>query len=1111
MTFINEYGVRKWFLKSGMVLLLGFLVLYIGLEPATGQDYYNKDNALLVELLDQKSDTDENLMSIQFSNISLNEALEILAAKINVGFSYNPETIPNKKVNFELENVTSYEVIYKLLEGTNLKPILPPTKDVIIISKKEREEDVQTGVFTGRVLDTNTGDPIPGANIIVMGRNMGTSTNVDGEFTISNIPVGLHTIEVRFIGYRTIERQINIEEGETLTLEFELSQMAVGMDELVVTGTAGDTRRRAVGNAITSVDARLIMENTSRSNISEMLQSQTPGLTLLPGSGTAGTASNIRLRGAGSLTARTQPIVYIDGVRMNTGSQGNFDVFGQSTSALDAINPNDIQSIEVIKGPAASTLYGAEAAAGVIQIITKSGSMGERTLQWNYRSEIGRTDWAESLRPTNYSVCTQERISDSQLWPGCSGINPGEIISEVPLSENPNALRTGMMQSQNLSVQGGGREYSFFLSGNYGTEEGVYNNNFSDRGSLRGNFRYRPYENFDFTVNLGYSRNNIGLPLGDNTADGIIISSWLAQPGRFYPATGTTGYFTISPEDFNTYDNQTRTDRYILGTTVNYRPFEWFENRLRVGFDLSNGNAEVFFPPNNPFAARTSFGLANDNGLIAKASPRNQDMTIDYNGSIRFSVSEDVVSNFSFGLQYLATSFSRTSAIGQDLGAAALRSLSSAAVTTSNESFTEQKSLGFFAQEQIAYRDRLFFTAALRMDNNSAFGSEIQSVFYPKFSISHVISEENFFNIDLFDELRLRAAWGQAGNSPGPFDAIQTYGATATTLPDGSSVSALQYVSFGNPDLKPERSSEIEFGVDASMLANRLEVEATYYNTRTNDALVNVPIAPSVGFSGSQLQNLGTISNQGIEVLLRIVPILSDRIQLENTLSLTTNRNELVSLGQDRDSIVFGVYAPVHRFEEGKPLGAFWARAVARDQNGNVIFTDTGAPQLETTDRYKGPSVPTREVSFSSTLTAFGNLQFYVLFDYQGGHYQFNVKDWRRDRSGVSWETINPEADPSEVAARRFAGQTDIHVQPADFIKLRDLSVKYDLPDRWIQTLNLTRASVTVSGRNLAVLWTRYGGADPEVNFHGDATFDRNDSWTLPMTRRIAASLNLQF
>lgn len=1074
-------------------------------EEASALTYFEQRNILL---------SANPSISLELESVSLEEALVEIAKKAKAGIYFDAGLLPQKNISLNYYKTPLHEVLQEVLDGTQLE-VSTSGRNIFVREKESSSDENRLGVLqdaiTGTVIDGETGEPLAGVNIIIVGENIGAATNSDGEFTISSVPEGSYTVEVRFLGFRTLEQQITITEGETLVLNFEMFPAAVGLDELVVTGTAGDTRRRAVGNAISRVDASHLMENTSRNTISEMLQSQTPGLTLLPGSGTAGTASNIRLRGAGSLTARTQPIVYIDGIRMNTGTQGNFDVFGQATSALDAINPNDIQSIEVIKGPAASTLYGAEAAAGVIQIITKRGSMGERTLQWNYRSEVGRTDWAESLRPTNYSVCTQDRISDSQTWPGCSGTNPGEIISVVPLSDNPNALRVGFLQSQNLSVQGGDQDYSFFLSGGYGTEEGVYHNNFSDRGSLRGTFRYRPYENFDFTLNLGYTRNHIRLPLGDNTADGIIISSWLAQPGRFYPATGTTGYFTISPEDFNTYDNQTRTDRYILGGTINYRPFEWFENRLRIGYDLSNGNAEVFFPPDNPFAARTSFGLANDNGVIAKATPRSQDITIDYNGSIRFDLSEDLVSNTSFGMQYLATSFARTSAIGQDLGASALRSLSSAAITTSNESFTEQKSLGFFVQEQLAYRDRLFMTAALRMDNNSAFGSEIQSVFYPKFSLSHVISEEDFFNINLFDELRLRAAWGQAGNSPGPFDAIQTYGATATTLPDGSSVSALQYVSFGNPDLKPERSSEIELGFDASMLGNRLEIETTYYNTRTNDALVSVPIAPSVGFSGSQLQNLGTISNQGIEILLRVVPVLSQRVQLENTLSLTTNRNELVSLGEGREEVIFGVYAPVHRFQEGKPLGAFWARAVARDQNGNVIFTDSGTPQLEETDRYKGPSVPTREVSFGTTLTMLDNLQLYALFDYQGGHYQFNVKDWRRDRSGVSWETVNPEANPDEVAARQFASQTDIHVQPADFIKLRDLSVRYNLPDRWTQPLNITRASFTVTGRNLAVLWTRYGGADPEVNFHGDATFDRNDSWTLPMTRRIAATLNLQF
>lgn len=969
---------------------------------------------------------------------------------------------------------------------------------------------VLQGTLSGRVTDAATGESIPGANVIIAALNRGASTNMEGEYSIPNVPAGNYVLEARFLGYQTVRRNIEVVSGEELVVNFELTVEALSMDELIVTGTAGDTRRRAVGNAVSRVSATEIMERSSRTNVTELLQSQTPGLTLIPGSGTAGTAANIRLRGAGSITARTQPIIYVDGVRINSGTLGNFDVFGQSTSALDAINPDDIESIEIIKGPAASTLYGAEAAAGVIQIITKKGSMGERNLQWNFRSEIGQTDWPEMWRPTNYAVCDQSKIDNAAGFPGCIGSSAGEIISHIPLSDDPNALRSGLMHSQNLSVQGGGQQYSFFVSGSYGTEEGVYNNNYADRGSLRANFQIFPLENLDLTATMSYSRSEIGLPLGDNTADGLIISSWLASPGRYYPATRTTGYFTINPTDFNTYDNVTKTDRFILGGTVTYRPFSWMENRLRVGYDLSNGIAEIYFPPDNPFAARTSLGLANDDGLIAKAYPRNQEFTFDYNGTITQRINDDVISNTSFGMQYQTTSFARSSAVGQDLGSAAVRSLSSAAVTTSNESFTEQKSLGFFLQEQVAFKDRLFLTAAVRMDNNSAFGTEINTVFYPKFSASYVISDEDFFDVDMIDELRIRAAWGQAGSAPGPFDATQTYGTTATTLPDGSSVSALQYVTFGNPDLKPERGSEIEIGFDMAMLSSRVEVEATYYNTRTRDALIRVPIAPSIGFSGSQLQNLGEITNQGFEFLFNVVPLITNNFRIENTITVTTNKNELVSFGDNRDQVIFGVYAPVHRFQEGYPLGAFWATRVQRDANGSVITNANGVPLVESEQVYKGPSAPTREIGFGTTVTMFGNIQLYALFDYKGGNYQFNVKDWRRDRSGVSWETVNPDADPDDVLARRFAGQTDIHVQKADFIKFRDLSIRYMVPNRFLSRLNISGASVTLSGHNLAI-WTKYDGADPEINFHGASTFDRNDSWTLPMTRRFSASINLQF
>jgi hypothetical protein len=401
----------------------------------------------------------------------------------------------------------------------------------------------------------------------------------------------------------------------------------------------------------------------------------------------------------------------------------------------------------------------------------------------------------------------------------------------------------------------------------------------------------------------------------------------------------------------------------------------------------------------------------------------------------------------------------------------------------------------------------LFGTAAVRMDNNSAFGSELNRVFYPKLSASYVISEEPFFTFPAINQLRLRAAWGQAGNAPGPLDALRSYSSSVVTTPTGTS-SALRYGAVGNPNLRPERGSEIELGFEASLFSDLLGFDATYYSKTTRDALIPVAIAPSSGFSGNQLTNLGTIANSGMELVFNAAPVRRKSLTVETTVTMSTNKNRLVSFGDNRAPIIFGSYAPSQRYQVGYPLGAMWAQQVQRNADGSLIKV-AGRPVIDTASVYMGPSVPTREMAFSPSVRLFDRLRFRGLLDYKSGHYQFNVKDWRRDRALVSWETANPAADPDEVLVRSFASQTLLHIQKADFLKLRDVSASYDLPVGRVKRL-VDRATVTVAGHNLKI-WTKYGGADPEVNFTGVSTFNRNDSWTVPMTRRYSASLAVNF
>ena len=964
----------------------------------------------------------------------------------------------------------------------------------------------QTGTVTGRVTDAASGAPVRLVQVIIAGTALGAATDNDGRFRLTNVPATAREVRAKRIGYNPAVATFSLDGGGNATVALSMSESVTTLDATVVTGAVGDTRKRAIGNSVAIVNASEVVGRSAVANLTEVLQAKTPGLTLMPGSGTVGTGANYRLRGAGSLFAGNSPTIYVDGVRVSQRSQGSYDTFGQTTSSLDAINPADIEAIEVIKGPAAATLYGAEAAAGVIQIITKKGRAG--AIKWEARAETGSSDWDKNLRPVNFAIATAARLADTVTWPGFKGKSLGDTLAVRAMTDG-RALRTAGLSKFSLAASGGNDRYNFFVSGAQDKQEGVYYNNYSNLGSLRGNFSFVPTSKLTFTTNVGLSHSSIRLPLNDNAALGMIISSYLAVPGRTYAFPAGQNYATITPEVSNIYDNQTFADRFFFGSGAEYRPFSWFTNKWRAGLDVNVGSAQLYYAPDPraPYAARFSLELDNSRGFIAEGRPINNELTLNYDGTLTKDMSSSLTSNTSFGMQYLANSFKRTDAIGTDLGSVGVKSVSSAAVTTSSQSFSEQKSVGFYGQEQLAWRDRLFATAAVRVDNNSAFGSELNRVFYPKLSLSYVVSEEPFFTLPGVSELRLRAAWGQAGNAPGPLDALRSYTSSVVTTAAGTS-SALRYGAVGNPGLRPERGSEIEMGFEAGVLNGLVNLDFTYYNKTTKDALIPVAISPSSGFSGNQLTNLGTIANSGIEVLLTATPLQRKSLTIETTLSLATNSNRLVSFGDNRAPIVFGSYAPSQRYQVGFPLGAMWAQQVRRNADGTLLKV-AGRPVIDTASVYMGPSIPTREVAFSTGVRVFERVNIHGLLDYKAGHYQFNVKDWRRDRAGVSWDTVNPAADPDEVLVRTFASQTLLHIQKADFLKLRDVSVSYDVPKAMTRGL-LERATLSAAGHNLKI-WTKYGGADPEVNFNGVSTFNRNDSWTVPMTRRYSLSLSVAF
>jgi TonB-dependent SusC/RagA subfamily outer membrane receptor len=929
---------------------------------------------------------------------------------------------------------------------------------------------------------------------------------------------------------------------------------------------------------VSAIRAAEVVEAAPITNVNQLLQGRSPGVTLLASSGVVGGAARIRVRGHNSIQAGNDPVVYVDGIRVNSSivqTEGNT---AQSISMLEAINPNDIESIEIIKGPAAATLYGAEAAAGVIQIITKKGRPSEG-LQWNLSTEYGQVDWSVD-RITNYWLCPTtadnhpigNRIGTSGN-PGCSVFDPSlpleqRLLVDEPLNPGarslavrqeyadsaaaarargdnaraaewekdypclfpqqtpcePSPLRVGDLWTTNLSVRGGGDSYNFYISGEKNDEQGTFFNNVNRRQAGRANFGFVPSQKANFSVNVGYAELHQQIPQADNSSNSILRNSFRGQAGgarsQYLP-----GFRNFMPEFSNKHNRINRQERLMLGVTGNYNPWPWFQNRLTIGLDRTDRSNTT--EQQIDLTGRAPFGATAATGTIGIGYNLQHLWTVDYSGTISVELSENWSSAFSSGMQLTKRKTQSSSISGQGLVANSLNLVSAAATRNAGQGYSEQTSLGFYVQEQVGWRDRLFATAAVRVDDNSAFGQDFSLVVYPKASLAWVISEEDFFDVGFVDELKLRGAWGQAGNAPGPFSADRTYETGRTVVADNA-VNRLQTDAFGNPNLKAETGQELELGFDASLLGGRVGADFTFYHRTTKDALLSVSDPPSSGWTGNHLVNVGEIRNVGVELAVDGSVIRTPNLQWDATVSLATNANELITFGRDAQGNPilledrFGEFLSVQRHREGFPLGGYWATDVQRDANGVPILNAAGQatpvpcvwdPQDPSLceEEYLGPGLPTRTVGLTNTFTLFGNLRLYSFFDYQGGHWQWCAICSIRTRIDRNTQQLNDPNISETEYARLLSLQTREFIYRADFIKLRELSATYTLPRSFTSRFGFSRASVTLSGRNLG-LWTKYKGpSDPEVAFTGTAQFTNTDYASIPQQRRWLVSMNFNF
>ena len=982
----------------------------------------------------------------------------------------------------------------------------------------------QEGTVSGLVVSP-TGQPLSGVQIVVVGTQRGVLTGVDGRFILPNVPVGEREIRATSLGYRAETRTVNVQAGQMATLEIQLATSAVALDEVVVTGTAGGTERRAIGNVVTSIRAADVVDVAPIRDMQSLLNARAPGVLITPGTGIVGSGSQIRIRGSSSLSLSNTPLLYVDGVRVdnaqNSGPENQ--AFGSSViSRINDFNPDDIESIEIIKGPAAATLYGTEAANGVIQIITKRGAVG--TPRWDLTVRQG-ANWfqnAEGRTPTNY-------------WR-----NPqtGEIhslnLAETEAARGTPIWQTGHVQQYNLSLSGGSSEFRYHISGNWDDEEGADPDNTLTRQGARANLTVAASENLELTGNVGYTRANFALPC----EAGCGGPTWAAyysspfhfgtnDPNRVQLEDGTDrrrGARSNTPEYY--WEATSRTQdlgRFTASLQANHRPTSWFTHRFIFGLDDTR-ESNVTLTEISPI-----YRDWNPTGRGGKTVGQREvaNYTLDYGGTFSFDVNENINSQTSFGTQYYDRMTEFVTASGTEFALPGLRVINATAERSSGETFVQSVSLGVFAQQQFSWYGRRYLTLGLRADDHSAFGENFELVYYPKVSATWVLSEEDFWNVGWMGEFRLRSAFGRAGEQPGAFDALRTFSAVAGPG-DAATVTP---GSVGNPDLGPEQGQEFEFGFDAGLFSDRVGLSFTYYQQRTRDAILLEPVAPSSGFPGSRFVNVGELRNFGFETTLRGDLLQTNDFGLESTFTLARNDSEVIDIG-DRDPINVG-FGVTH--QPGYPIASWFNRRIVSAEfdadgqhiRGSMMCDDGAGGTLPCYNEagvvqapfiHIGRSDPLWEGSFSSTLTIRNRIRLYGLVDFKSNFYKWDaVTRVRCSLFNTCIENADPTAfvntTPQQLAAYQTGDTFGHHyIRDSSFLRFREISAAYIVPEDLAARVGATRASVNVAARNLGTI-TDWTGMDPEARFLGGSRglfggFEQNH---LPQLTSFVTSINLSF
>ena len=1041
---------------------------------------------------------------------------------------------------------------------------------------------------------------------MVKGTTIGTASDFDGNYSI-DVPEGSNILVFSFIGFKPITKEIGAEKIFNITL----LEDAVGLEEVVVTAMGIKKSVKALGYSSQVVETDDVLKSNEQ-NLITALSSKAAGVQVTSSSGSPGGSAGIRIRGNSTISGSNDPLIIVDGIYMDNSYNSTEDAtqgVAYSNRAID-INPNDIADINILKGIAATALYGTRASGGAIIITTKRGTgIAKKGLGVEYRVSTGietittlpsvQSVYAQgsngvySAPETGASGSWGPKISDLQTQVNAEGqllamdrngnLIPASADNAIPIQTYDNAdqfYRNGGNIEHHLGLNGGKDGINFGVSGSYSKRTGIIPTSDFERFTLKASGDVALSKNVSVFANLNYVNSGGNRVQQGSNISGIMLGL-LRTPPSFDNSNGNDDYNAEDAylnEDGSQrnyrgsagYDNpywvinnipfKDDVNRFFGNTGITVKPLDWLDITYRIGVDMYTDRRKlVYTPGSNAYLE----------GRIVEDQLFRRNTTSDLIVSATRSINDDLEVGLLVGHNFDIRNTNQLKLVAEQLEIGGFQNISNALSINSTESFeetTERRIRGLYAQASVNYRRMAYFTGTFRQDKASTFGTAKQEFTYPSATLSLDVTEMlNLSDNKYLSFAKIRGSWGQVGIEPELYNTINIF--TQSTFgggylgdigfpwatSDGNTAGFTIDNTLRSENLKPELQTEIEVGTDLRFLNGRLFTDISYYQRKTEDVLLFVPVSSGSGFV-DEYRNVGEISNKGWEIILGGSPIETNNFAWDAQITFTTNKNKVEKLADGVDAVGLSGFTGIQsRAVAGEAMGTIFGGQWLRDDSGNLVIESNpespnyGFPIVDAQEGVLGDPNPDYLVDFKNTLSI-GPVYFSFLVNRRkggdiwngtmGALSFFGAHERTLDRgtvatfegvkgtvTGFDNETGEEEVDfsgPNDIAVTidqawyqgnggGFGPVAETYMQDASWWRLREVSLGFNLPNNLLNSLPFTNGSLTLTGRNLW-LDTNYTGVDPDTNLTGQSSNGFGlDYFNNPGTKSYVATLNLNF